>query len=50
MSLQLSELPPDVVKVFPSKGTTKFVPLSDSAYDVIRDLVKTLHIDLNKVS
>ncbi len=50
MSLPFSQLPPDVVKVFPSKGTTGFVPMTDSAYDVIRDLVKTLHIDLTKVS
>ena len=49
-SLPLSQLPPDLVKVFPAKGTTKFVPISDGAYDVIRDLVQTLHIDLNKLS
>jgi len=29
---------------------TRFVPQSDSAYDGIRDLVKTLNIDLNKLS
>ncbi|HEY4439986.1 MAG TPA: phosphate/phosphite/phosphonate ABC transporter substrate-binding protein [Candidatus Elarobacter sp.] len=50
MSIPFSQLPPDVVKVFPAKGTTSFVPMPDSAYDVIRDLVSTLHIDLNKLS
>jgi phosphonate transport system substrate-binding protein len=49
MALPLAQLPPDLIKVFPAKGTTKFVPMPDSAYDVIRDLVKTLHIDLNKL-
>ncbi len=29
---------------------TRFVPQSDKAYDGIRDLVKTLNIDLNKLS
>jgi phosphonate transport system substrate-binding protein len=49
MALPLSSLPPDAVKVFPAKGTTKFVPMPDSSYDIIRDLLKTLHIDLNKL-
>ena len=48
-ALQLSQLPPDLVKVFPAKGTTKFVAMPDGAYNVIRDLVSTLHIDLNKL-
>ena len=30
-------------------GITKLVPQSDGAYDGIRDLVKTLNIDLNKL-
>ena len=29
---------------------THFVPQTDSAYDPIRDLVKTLNIDLAKLS
>ena len=28
----------------------RFVPQTDGAYDGIRDLVKTLNIDLNKLS
>lgn len=31
-------------------GGTRFVPQTDSAYDGIRDLVKTLNIDLEKLS
>jgi hypothetical protein len=31
-------------------GGTRFVPQTDGAYDLIRDLVKTLNIDLNKLS
>jgi phosphonate transport system substrate-binding protein len=50
LTVPFSELPPDVVKVFPAKGTTSFVATPDSAYDVIRDLVKTLHIDLTKLT
>lgn len=50
MAVQFSQLPPDAVKVFPAKGTTSFVPMPDGAYDIIRNLVKTLHIDLNKLS
>jgi phosphonate transport system substrate-binding protein len=50
MSLPFSELPPATVKVFPAQGTTRFVAMPDSAYDIIRDLVQTLHIDLSKLS
>jgi hypothetical protein len=31
-------------------GITRLVPQSDHAYDGIRDLVKTLNIDLEKLS
>jgi phosphonate transport system substrate-binding protein len=49
-SFTFAGLSPDVIKVFPTKGTTRFVPTSDGAYDTVRDLVKTLNIDLNKLS
>lgn len=49
-TLPFTELPPDVIKVFPAQKTTRFVPMPDSAYDGIRDLVKTLHVDLSKLS
>jgi phosphonate transport system substrate-binding protein len=49
-SLPFSELSPEIVKVFPADKTTRFVPMPDSAYDGIRDLVKTLHVDLSKLS
>jgi phosphonate transport system substrate-binding protein len=49
MALSFSQLPPDMVKVFPAQGTTKFVTMPDAAYNVIRDLVQTLHIDLSKL-
>lgn len=50
LGLQFSGLPPDIVKVFPAKNTTRFVAQPDRAYDVVRDLVKILHIDLGKLS
>ena len=31
-------------------GGSQFVPQTDGAYDGIRDLVKTLNIDLEKLS
>jgi phosphonate transport system substrate-binding protein len=49
-TLPFTELPPEVVKIFPAQNTTRFVPMPDSAYDGIRDLVKTLHVDLSKLS
>ncbi len=49
-SLQFSDLPPEIVKIFPAAKTTRFVPMPDSAYNGIRDLVKTLHVDLSKLS
>jgi len=49
-TLPFNELSPDVVKVFPAAHTTRLVAMPDSAYDGVRDLVKTLHIDLTKLS
>ena len=49
-NLPFSDLPPEIVKIFPADKTTRFVPMPDSAYDGIRDLVKTLHVDLSKLS
>jgi len=48
-SLDLSGLPEDDRKIM-GLGGTRFVPQTDGAYDLIRDLVKTLNIDLNKLS
>ncbi|MGP6156000.1 MAG: phosphate/phosphite/phosphonate ABC transporter substrate-binding protein [Vulcanimicrobiaceae bacterium] len=45
MTLDFSQLPPDLVKVLPAKGTTKYISQSDSAYDQVRDLVKTMNFD-----
>lgn len=49
-TLPFSELPPEVIKIFPATNTKGFVPMPDSAYDGIRDLVKTLNVDLTKLS
>ncbi len=49
MTLDFSQLPADLVKVLPSKGTTKYIAQSDSAYDQIRDLVKTMNFDQAKL-
>jgi phosphonate transport system substrate-binding protein len=48
-NLPFTELPPEVVKIFPAAKTTRFVAMPDAAYDGIRDLVKTLHVDLSKL-
>ncbi len=48
-TLDLSQLPAADRKIMGLSGT-RFVPQKDSAYDGIRDLVKTLKIDLNKLS
>ena len=48
-TLDLSGLPEADRKVMGLSGT-RFVPQTDGAYDPIRDLVKTLNIDLNKLS
>jgi phosphonate transport system substrate-binding protein len=49
-SFSFAGLSPDALKVFPDKGTTGFVKTTDSAYDPVRDLVSTLHIDLSKLN
>jgi phosphonate transport system substrate-binding protein len=49
-SFNFAGLSPEVVKVFPTKGTTRFVKTTDSAYDPVRDLITTLHIDLTKLT
>lgn len=49
-SFTFAGLSPDVVKVFPTKGTRRFVKTTDGAYNPVRDLVKTLNIDLTKLS
>jgi phosphonate transport system substrate-binding protein len=48
-TLDLSQLPAADRKIMGLSGS-RFVPQKDSAYDGIRDLVKTLKIDLNKLS
>ncbi len=48
-NLDLSALPAADKKIMGMSGT-RFVPQTDKAYDGIRDLVKTLNIDLNKLS
>ena len=49
-TLNLQSLSADDRKVMIGTGITQLVPQSDSAYDGIRDLVKTLNIDLEKMS
>lgn len=48
-TLDLSTLPEADRKIM-GLGGQRFVPQTDAAYDGIRDLVKTLHIDLAKLS
>ena len=48
-TLDLSILPEADRKIM-GLGGQRFVPQTDAAYDGIRDLVKTLHIDLEKLS
>ena len=48
-SLDLSGLPAEDRKIM-GLGGTRFVPQTDGTYDLIRDLVKTLNIDLEKLS
>ncbi|HVM81063.1 MAG TPA: phosphate/phosphite/phosphonate ABC transporter substrate-binding protein [Stellaceae bacterium] len=48
-TLDLSVLPAEDRKIM-GLGGTRFVPQTDAAYDPIRDLVKTLNIDLEKLS
>ena len=49
-NLDLSTLDPADRKIMVGAGITRLVPQSDGAYDGIRDLVKTLNIDLEKLS
>lgn len=48
-NLDLSQLPEADRKIIGAHGT-RLVPQTDGAYDGIRDLVKTLNIDLQKLS
>ena len=47
--LDLMSLDPAERKIMVGAGITQLVPETDSAYDGIRDLVKTLNIDLQKL-
>ena len=49
-TLDLSSLSPADRKIMVGEGIIRLVPQTDSAYDNIRDLVKTLNIDLAKLS
>jgi ABC-type phosphate/phosphonate transport system substrate-binding protein len=48
--LDLSTLDPADLKIMGGTGITQLVPQRDDAYNGIRDLVKTLNIDLEKLS
>jgi phosphonate transport system substrate-binding protein len=49
-TLDLSALDPADRKIMVGAGIARLVPQTDRAYDGIRDLVKTLNIDLDKLS
>jgi len=49
-NLDLMSLDPADRKVLVGAGITRLAPQTDAAYDGIRDLVKTLNIDLGKLS
>jgi len=49
-NLDLMSLDPADRKILVGAGITRLVPQNDQAYDLIRDLVKTLNIDLAKLS
>jgi phosphonate transport system substrate-binding protein len=49
-NLDLSTLDPADRKIMVGAGITRLVPQTNGAYDGIRDLVKTLNIDLEKLS
>jgi phosphonate transport system substrate-binding protein len=49
-NLDLSTLDPADRKIMVGAGITRLVPQTDGAYDGIRKLVKTLNIDLEKLS
>jgi phosphonate transport system substrate-binding protein len=48
--LDLMSLDPADRKILVGAGITQIVPQTDQQYDLIRDLVKTLNIDLEKLS
>jgi phosphonate transport system substrate-binding protein len=48
--LDLTSLDPADRKIMVGAGITQLVPQTDQAYDGIRDLVKTLNIDLAKLN
>jgi len=48
--IDLMSLDPADRKILVGAGITQIVPQNDQAYDLIRDLVKTLNIDLEKLS
>ena len=48
--LDLMSLDPADRKILVGAGITQIVPQTDQSYDLIRDLVKTLHIDLAKLN
>jgi phosphonate transport system substrate-binding protein len=48
--LDLMSLDPADRKILVGAGITQIVPQTDQAYDLIRDLVKTLNIDLEKLT
>ena len=48
--LDLTSLDPADRKIMVGAGITQLVPQTDQSYDLIRDLVKTLNIDLQKLS
>ncbi len=48
--LDLMSLDPADRKILVGAGITQIVPQTDQSYDLIRDLVKTLNIDLQKLS
>lgn len=48
--LDLMSLDPADRKILVGAGITQIVPQTDQVYDLIRDLVKTLNIDLSKLS
>jgi phosphonate transport system substrate-binding protein len=49
-TLDLSKLPARDRAIMVGAGITRLVPMQDSAYSGIRDLISTLHIDLKKLS
>jgi hypothetical protein len=48
--IDLMSLDPADRKILVGAGITQIVPQNDQAYDLIRDLVKTLNINLEKLS